>query len=191
MSKIFGVFSVRWKDGVKKDLIVMENLHYNCTLLQVYDLKGSLRGRMVENPTADDVQLDENLLRTNFTSPICITEYSKTILGQAVWNDTAFLSSHNVMDYSMLAGIGKNGELVVGIIDYIRKFTLDKQLENLMKGGLGRKTPTVISPKQYKTRFRDAMWMYFVMVPNKFTRIIHPPLPSASHDRDKERDTGF
>jgi hypothetical protein len=42
------------------------------------------------------------------------------------------------MDYSMLAGIGKNGELVVGIIDYIRKFTLDKQLENLMKVGLGR-----------------------------------------------------
>jgi hypothetical protein len=35
-----------------------------CYFLQVYDLKGSLRGRLIENPTADDVQLDENLLRS-------------------------------------------------------------------------------------------------------------------------------
>ena len=34
--------------------------------------------------------------------------------------------------------------------------------------------PTVISPKAYKERFRTAMWTYFVLVPQKFTRIVDP-----------------
>lgn len=46
----------------------------------------------------------------------------------------------------------------------------DKQLETYVKasgvlgGGPGRE-PTVISPNQYKKRFRRAMSRYFVMVP--------------------------
>jgi 1-phosphatidylinositol-3-phosphate 5-kinase len=183
LAKIFGIYSVRWKNStgksMKKDLIVMENLFYNKKISQIYDLKGSLRGRFVQNPIQDEVLLDENLLQITYASPICIPEHSKTLLGQAVWNDTAFLSSLNVMDYSLLVGIdSETNELVVGIIDYMRRFTWDKQLEAWVKssgimGGRG-KVPTVISPKQYKVRFRDAMWMYFVMVPNKFTKILNP-----------------
>ena len=48
----------------------------------------------------------------------------------AIKRDTAFLATHHMMDYSLLAGICRNsGELVVGIIDYIRTFTWDKKLE--------------------------------------------------------------
>jgi len=78
------------------------------------------------------------------------------------------------MDYSLVVGIDfTNKQLIVGIIDYIRKYTWDKQLETLLKssgivGGRG-KVPTIISPKQYKTRFREAMNFYFVRVPNKNT----------------------
>jgi len=195
LAKIFGIYSVRWKNSsgklLKKDLIVMENLFYNKTISQIYDLKGSVRGRYVHNPIQDEVLLDENLLQITYTSPICIYEHSKTLLGQAVWNDTAFLSSLNVMDYSLVVGIDQeNEELVVGIIDYMRRYTLDKQLETLLKssgimGGRG-KVPTVISPKQYKVRFRDAMWMYFVMVPSKNTEVVHPQRPQDKQEKEKK-----
>mmetsp|Transcript_28848 Transcript_28848/g.80666 ORF Transcript_28848/g.80666 Transcript_28848/m.80666 type:complete len:84 (-) Transcript_28848:93-344(-) len=60
--------------------------------------------------------------------------------------------------------------------DFMRKYTWDKQLETWVKstgimGGRG-KIPTVISPEQYKQRFRDAMWRYFVLVPTANTSIV-------------------
>lgn len=81
-------------------------------------------------------------------------------------------------------------ELVVGIIDFMRRFTWDKQLETWVKStgimGFRGKIPTVISPKQYKLRFRDAMWMYFIMSPNKFTQVIHPLLEDENETTDTE-----
>ena len=44
------------------------------------------------------------------------------------------LCSHNLMDYSLLLGIDRQkNELVLGIIDYIREFTWDKRMENVVK----------------------------------------------------------
>lgn len=37
----------------------------------------------------------------------------------------------------------------------------------------GGKVPTIISPKQYKRRFRYAIWMYFNMVPRKDMRFLN------------------
>lgn len=59
--------------------------------------------------------------------------------------------------------------------DFIRTYTWDKKLENWVKesaflGGNG-KEPTIVSPEQYKNRFRDAMEGYFLMVsPQHLTR---------------------
>ena len=93
-----------------------------------------------------------------------------------MWNDTLFLSKLNVMDYSLLVGIDEEKhELVVGIVDFIRTFTWDKKLESWVKEtgflGGGGKEPTIVSPRQYKARFREAMERYFLMVPDKFTSI--------------------
>lgn len=76
------------------------------------------------------------------------------------------------MDYSLLVGIDEQRqELAIGIIDFIRQYTWDKQLETWVKasgilGGPKNAAPTVISPKQYKKRFRKAMSTYFLMVPD-------------------------
>jgi 1-phosphatidylinositol-3-phosphate 5-kinase len=76
------------------------------------------------------------------------------------------------MDYSLLAGIDRGtDELVVGVIDYLRLYTWDKQLETYVKftgvlGGGVAAEPTVISPVQYRRRFRKAMARYFVVVPS-------------------------
>jgi 1-phosphatidylinositol-3-phosphate 5-kinase len=58
--------------------------------------------------------------------------------------------------------------LVVGIIDYIRQYTWDKQVETWVKSSglvVGGNQPTVVSPKQYMKRFRTAMESYFTVVP--------------------------
>ena len=77
------------------------------------------------------------------------------------------------MDYSLLVLLDvEKEELVVGIIDYVRQYTIDKHIETIVKsagiiGGRG-KIPTVISPKHYKIRFREAMDQYFLLSPDKF-----------------------
>lgn len=58
----------------------------------------------------------------------------------------------------------------------MRRYTWDKQLETWVKRtgflGDGNKVPTIISPKQYKKRFRSALWLYFPMVPTKDTSVV-------------------
>lgn len=84
------------------------------------------------------------------------------------------------MDYSLLVGVDEEKhELVIGIIDFMRQYTWDKHLETWVKasgilGGPKNVAPTVISPKQYKKRFRKAMTTYFLMVPDHWSPTISP-----------------
>lgn len=48
------------------------------------------------------MHLDDNLRRTIVSNPMCVTPASRCALEAAVWADTAFLASLNVMDYSLL-----------------------------------------------------------------------------------------
>lgn len=81
-----------------------------------------------------------------------------------------YLQRMNVMDYSLFVGVDKQKkELVFGIIDYLRQYTWDKQLESWVKTSLfvpKNLSPTVISPKEYKIRFRAFMSQYFLSVPD-------------------------
>ena len=77
----------------------------------------------------------------------------------------------NVMDYSLLVGVdAEKKELVCGIIDYLRQYTWDKQLETWAKSSLRPKNvlPTVVSPKEYKRRFRKFMSAHFLSVPDNW-----------------------
>lgn len=88
------------------------------------------------------------------------------------------------MDYSLLVGVDEDKhELVLGIIDFMRQYTWDKHLETWVKtsgilGGPKNAPPTVISPQQYKKRFRKAMTAYFLMVPDQWSP---PTPPNGSH----------
>lgn len=73
------------------------------------------------------------------------------------------------MDYSLMIAIeDERKELVVGIVDCIRTYTLDKKLESWIKdrgfAGGGRNRPTITSPKEYKSRFREAMARYVLYI---------------------------
>ncbi|KAI9482651.1 MAG: hypothetical protein EXX96DRAFT_615661 [Benjaminiella poitrasii] len=177
LAKIFGFYSIGFKNGttgksMRMDVLVMENLFYQRKVKKIFDLKGSMRNRHVQSTgKQDEVLLDENLVELIYQSPLFIRAHSKEILRSSLHNDTLFLSTRNVMDYSLLVGIDEERhELVVGIVDFIRTFTWDKKLESWVKEsgilGGGGKEPTIVSPRQYRIRFREAMERYFLMVPD-------------------------
>lgn len=109
----------------------------------------------------------------SWTKPLYILSHSNTILKEAIQRDSSFLEKNEVMDYSLLVGLDtKENLLVLGIIDYIRTYTLDKKIESIVKqtgflGGQGA-LPTVISPKKYRQRFAEAMEKYFLAVPDRW-----------------------
>ncbi|XVF02830.1 hypothetical protein REPUB_Repub04eG0208000 [Reevesia pubescens] len=182
LAKVLGIYQVSIKHlkggkETKMDLMVMENLFFGRSISRVYDLKGSARSRY--NPDSsgtNKVLLDINLLETLRTEPIFLGSKAKRSLERAIWNDTSFLASVAVVDYSLLVGVDEERkELVLGIIDFMRQYTWDKHVETWAKasgiilGGPKNASPTIISPKQYKKRFRKAMNTYFLTVPNQWT----------------------
>ena len=51
--------------------------------------------------------------------PLHVREHAKHVLTRAIVTDTSFLSSHLVMDYSLLVGVDDvSKQLVVGIIGW-------------------------------------------------------------------------
>ncbi|KAJ7980516.1 1-phosphatidylinositol-3-phosphate 5-kinase [Quillaja saponaria] len=181
LAKILGIYQVSSKHlkggkETKMDVLVMENLLFRRNITRLYDLKGSSRSRYNPDTSGSNkVLLDQNLIEAMPTSPIFVGNKAKRLLERAVWNDTAFLASIYVMDYSLLVGVDEEKhELVLGIIDFMRQYTWDKHLETWVKtsgilGGPKHTTPTVISPQQYKKRFRKAMSAYFLMVPDQWS----------------------
>ncbi|XP_022917370.2 1-phosphatidylinositol 3-phosphate 5-kinase [Onthophagus taurus] len=178
LGKIVGIYQIIFKNNstnasLRTHVLVMENLFYNRTITQRFDLKGSMRNRLVNPDNQDEeiVLLDENLLYMSCDSPLYIFHHSKAVLAAAIQKDIEFLSAQSVMDYSLLVGRDTNNkELVVGIIDYIRTFTWDKRLETMVKKsgilwGQG-KLPTIVSPEEYRDRFIEAMHKYFLQVPD-------------------------
>ncbi|CCD26533.1 1-phosphatidylinositol-3-phosphate 5-kinase NDAI_0H03600 [Naumovozyma dairenensis CBS 421] len=181
LAKVLGFYQIQVRNPVggpksyKMDVIIMENLFYNRKTTRIFDLKGSMRNRHVEQTGKEnEVLLDENMVEYIYESPIHVREYDKKLLRASLWNDTLFLAKMNVMDYSLVIGIDNEGyTLTVGIIDFIRTFTWDKKLESWVKekglvggGGSSTKKPTVVTPRQYKNRFREAMENYILMVPD-------------------------
>mmetsp|Transcript_8383 Transcript_8383/g.14490 ORF Transcript_8383/g.14490 Transcript_8383/m.14490 type:complete len:203 (+) Transcript_8383:1-609(+) len=180
MAKILGVYTVEvsapYRPTVTSEVVVMENLHYGRRMSRVYDLKGSVRSRYADPDAEGAVLQDENLLELMFTTPFCLSEASKLRLAWSIYNDVRFLSSQLVLDYSLLVAVDKErGELVVGIIDYLTSWSNTKRAEFELKrtGLLGQrgKLPTIVPPNDYADRFRDALWHYFVLIPDKFTKL--------------------
>ena len=170
IAKMLGFYQIIMKNpatgtDLNLNVLVMENLFYDRSPARTFDLKGSMRNRRIQ-PTGEqnEVLLDENMVEFIYESPIFVREHAKRLLRSSVYNDTLFLARQNVMDYSLMVAIDESrNELVVGMIDCIRTYTWDKKVESWMKSGKNR--PTVTSPKEYKSRFREAMNIYILQSP--------------------------
>ncbi|KAI8888995.1 hypothetical protein K501DRAFT_267209 [Backusella circina FSU 941] len=180
LSKIFGLYRVGYYNNmtgksVKLDILVMENLFYETSVKNVFDLKGSMRNRWADKSGKEiEVLLDENLVELISKNPLHMHVDTKINLSDSLYNDTQFLLQLDVMDYSLLVGFDEEqNEMVVGIVDFIRTFTWDKKLESWVKEsgmlGGGKKDPTIVSPRMYRRRFRSAIDLYFRMIPDFWT----------------------
>ena len=186
--KILGAIVIEYRapDGSKHTchLLVQENLFYGKNVARMCDLKGAHRKRDGEDD--DGTVVDEALFRFNNGYPLLLSEAAKQRLTRALHNDTLFLASINVMDYSLLVGMvqtakgdesggaageaavtvvdghGEEWTLMVGLIDYCRQFMWKEEVESRIKRA------TVIQPKQYKRRFRDALNRYFMASIDKY-----------------------
>ncbi len=123
LAKILGCFRIGFKNSqtgksLKLDCLVMEHLFYGRETTQIFDLKGSMRNRLVQQTgKANEVLQDENLVEMAHQNPFFVREHSKRTLRAALWNDSLFLADMNVMDYSLVVGIDSvRGKLIVGII---------------------------------------------------------------------------
>ncbi|KAI8955016.1 hypothetical protein F4801DRAFT_530863 [Xylaria longipes] len=202
IAKMLGFFQVVIKNPVtnteiKLDLLLMENLFYDREPTRIFDLKGSMRNRKIQSTgEQNEVLLDENMVEYIYESPLFAREHSKKLLRASVFNDTLFLARQDVMDYSLMIAVDEvRKELVVGIIDCIRTYTWDKKLESWIKdrgfAGGGRNRPTVTSPKEYKSRFREAMARYILQAPNCWHQF-NAPVGSGRqrHDANFAGDDG-
>jgi len=179
IAKMLGFYQIVIKNPatgteIKWDVLVMENLFYDRAPTRIFDLKGSMRNRKIQSTgEQNEVLLDENMVEFIYESPLFAREHSKKLLRAAIFNDTLFLQRNDVMDYSLMVAVDESRkELVVGIIDVVRTYTWDKKLESWIKdrgfAGGGRNRPTVTSPKEYKSRFREAMNRYILQAPNSW-----------------------
>ncbi|UIZ20905.1 hypothetical protein KXD40_001420 [Peronospora effusa] len=166
-------------------ICVMENVFYQKQLTRTYDLKGSSRNRFVGPQSTSEVfqngnrvLLDGNFLEFTKGHPLGILAEDHHLILKAVKNDTAFLCSINIVDYSMVVGLcyphddtgdqmERPSEMTVGIVDYLRQFDLIKRVESVGKSvGMiaGQSSPTIIEPGLYGKRFQDAIRRYFMPV---------------------------
>lgn len=175
LSTIFGIYRIVYTSNQTQTsteyyFMVMKNLFHKRNISQRFDLKGSVRNRLTDTSDPDNTEhvlMDENLRRIASDHPLFIHAKSKQILNECIENDSRFLASIAVMDYSLLVGVDKeNQELVLGIIDYVRPFTWDKKIERVVKSVVSSELPTIVEPGLYRERFCEAMDKYFESVPD-------------------------
>ena len=170
----------------------MENLFFekdNQDNIRCFDLKGSRANRYISKKQTREIE-GQVLQDTNFKEefkgePIPLGRSVHELFRAAIHNDSLILSKMNVIDYSLLLIIdyswGQKNEnkfeefkidknfvrqvksIRVGVIDYARKYTWDKQVEHMGKSLMvGQGGPTIVNPQYYKDRFKEAIDSYFI-----------------------------
>lgn len=118
LAKIFGVYLITIKGQTEYsiDLTLMEHLFCGLSVSTKFDLKGA-PNRVSQCP---ETLLDTDWAMGNFSKQFPLGYASKYLLAESIRNDTKFLASQNIMDYSLLVGaVSSTSTLVAGIVDYI------------------------------------------------------------------------
>ena len=161
--RILGLYKVRYN---KHSFIVMENIITNKTKALVFDLKGSLDNRFVENSTIfnSKVLKDQNFIDMKKSIKVGLIQRKELISG--ITEDIIFLRTQNIIDYSLLSAFysdktesdnryfieGTLESYSIGIIDFLQQYTLSKKLELLYKKLKGKKNLSVCPPNKYSLR---------------------------------------
>jgi len=167
LSKIYGIYEL-YNEKKSRYLIAMENMFFGLEKgVKIYDLKGSELNRYVIKKNDEDkaTLLDTNYKIDRNGEPLPIRSECYDLIEKGIKNDSEFLASLKVVDYSLLLILDeKNSKVRMGIIDYLRLYDFEKQLEHVGKKFIKGTTPTITGPDDYKKRFQRAMAKYFMEV---------------------------
>jgi hypothetical protein len=170
LSPILGVYKINFKNTTTHAkqvhwAIIQDNIGYGLDPpMQVYDLKGTLNSNRYVRKGDSRTKMDLNFIEDHNGQPILISDEAKRVLDAALYNDSLFLSKQNVMDYSLLLMYNlKDLRLNAAVIDYSGQYTLEKLIESHFKRAVKHDIPTVISPDEYKVRFRHHMTHIFIL----------------------------
>ncbi|KAF8884690.1 hypothetical protein BD779DRAFT_1536424 [Infundibulicybe gibba] len=177
LAKLIGFYTIEIRNletgtiQSKADLLVMENLFYERSIVKTFDLKG-IQGRKVKASTSSAAQnprtlFDGEWIEGQQRTLMLVRPHSKCVLREAIKNDAEFLSKSNIMDYSLLLGVDEeHKQIVCGLVDTIGSYTFAKTLEYKAKQGLNSgKATTVIPPAEYQERFVNTLEGYFLACP--------------------------
>jgi hypothetical protein len=167
--------------------MVAEQLLFQRPVRETWDLKGSQRNRTTEQRAA--VRLDVDLVQERLRNGdffFCTPEAKRRLM-EHLSHDTQLLADSGIMDYSLMASVG-NGNLYVGMIDFLHPYSSAKVLESKMKSGLDtvfgytRREPTIIDPPSYAARFM--LWMdgYLNAVPDRLFALTCARLMAQGND---------
>ncbi len=165
MSKIFGLYEISINNNTYY-YMVMENLFLGLKNenLKIFDLKGSELNRFVKKTKNGQTLLDTNFKIERNNEPLALYEKDYKFFKKASENDSSFLSEHNLIDYSLLVIIDEKMKMIrLGIIDFLRIYTWDKQLEHMGKIVINAgAVPTITNPNDYRDRFINALKKFFM-----------------------------
>lgn len=180
MSIPYGLYKIYHNNSnTSVNCFVMQNINnFASPLKTTFDIKGiafkrfivSTDGYTVDEPQ-DLVLLDQNFKEYTGGCPIQLEKNTIIHIKKNILRDLQFLSSINIVDYSLLLHIfPQHGIITLGLIDFLRPYTWDKQIETIGKKLANIRTgqePTIISPNEYKIRFLQFIDKIFSSAPNQ------------------------
>jgi 1-phosphatidylinositol-4-phosphate 5-kinase len=176
IAKIFGLFRMRTKVYAPLDFIIMENVTQMIdqeNFKVAFDLKGSTYGRATESfrphllskklhhgSILKDIDFIKTKKELGSKRLLNLTYNEVWELSYLIEEDTKFLASLNLMDYSLLLVIEtdrQTGEKYchMGIIDYLQEFDIKKWLEYKAKSifmGKAHMSISCVPSEMYKYR---------------------------------------
>ncbi|CAG9334371.1 unnamed protein product [Blepharisma stoltei] len=175
LCRIYGLYTIKVPGVTSLDIILMQNVLYGVEPLFTFDIKGSTVGRTACDKGKPSGPLkDLDLIK--FKHIFELSEDDKIRIVDIIVNDSKFLYSHKLMDYSLLLAICKNCDessaryiqsldpkyiYTMGIIDFLTEFNYWKYMELAYKAVIhGRRRAgqiSVATPRNYVNRF-----VYFI-----------------------------
>lgn len=165
--KIYGLYEIRIAGKDPTYHIVMENafvdLNIHDKFIKIYDLKGSETNRLA---TSGEVLLDTNFKIDRNGEPIIVHADSYGKISHAIDHDSELLMKQKIVDYSLLLVVNSNDHTIRAvIIDFLRLFNIEKELEYIYKKAIKLgKTPTIVGPEKYKERFAKQILSYIAHI---------------------------
>eukprot|EP00916_Digyalum_oweni_P009736 GHVL01016432.1.p1 GENE.GHVL01016432.1~~GHVL01016432.1.p1 ORF type:complete len:831 (-),score=166.18 GHVL01016432.1:2013-4505(-) len=168
-----GYTMIHPKPGEKNSHVIdepTESIYSQPFLLSAMNKIERCNQTQIDEVPLPPVLWDQNFRELTGGVPLLLSPMDLQKMHQCLENDSSFLAQLQVVDYSLFAAINTDtGAVRLGMIDFFRAYTWDKQLETMAKSvAMGvtapGETPTVLSPAIYKHRFQSEIRSFFMAI---------------------------